>query len=41
MSALPLRADMCRAASDVRFGPKADIKLAFNRDWSTANSFSP
>jgi hypothetical protein len=25
MSALPPKADMCGAASDVRFGPKADI----------------
>jgi hypothetical protein len=25
MSALPLKADMCGAARDVRFGPKADI----------------
>jgi hypothetical protein len=25
MSALPLKADMCSAASDVRYGPKADM----------------
>jgi hypothetical protein len=25
MSALPLKADMCSALTDVRFGPKADI----------------
>jgi len=25
MSALPPKADMCGAARDVRFGPKADI----------------
>jgi hypothetical protein len=25
MSAVPPRADMCGAASDVRYGPKADI----------------
>jgi hypothetical protein len=25
MSALPLKADMCGATSDVRYGPKADI----------------
>jgi hypothetical protein len=25
MSALPPKADVCGAASDVRFGPKADI----------------
>jgi hypothetical protein len=25
MSALPPKADMCSAAGDVRFGPKADI----------------
>jgi len=25
MSALPPKADMCSAARDVRFGPKADI----------------
>ena len=25
MSALPPRADMCGATSDVRYGPKADI----------------
>jgi hypothetical protein len=25
MSALPPRADMCSAATDVRFGPKADM----------------
>ena len=27
MSALPLKADMCGATRDVRFGPKADIGL--------------
>src|SRR5262249_54642016 len=27
MSALPPKADMCSAPSDVRFGPKADIAL--------------
>jgi len=27
MSALPLKADMCGATRDVRFGPKADIAL--------------
>ena len=27
MSALPPKADMCGATSDVRFGPKADIAL--------------
>jgi hypothetical protein len=26
MSALPPKADMCGATSDVRFGPKADIR---------------
>jgi hypothetical protein len=29
MSALPPKADMCGATSDVRFGPKADITLLF------------
>ena len=28
MSALPPKADMCDANKDVRFGPKADIRLA-------------
>ena len=27
MSALPLKADMCAAARNVRFGPEADIAL--------------
>jgi len=27
MSALPLKADMCGAAGDVRFGPIADMAL--------------
>ena len=27
MSALPPKADMCGAARDVRFGPKADMRL--------------
>src|SRR5262249_17778998 len=27
MSALPLKADMCGATKDVRFGPKADIRV--------------
>ena len=31
MSALPPKADMCGAARDVRFGPKADIR------WLTAD----
>jgi hypothetical protein len=31
MSALPPKADMCRAASDVRFGPKADIETSCRR----------
>jgi len=26
MSALPLKADMCGATSDVGYGPKADIR---------------
>ena len=30
MSALPLKADMCGAARDVRFGPIADIASSFN-----------
>jgi hypothetical protein len=30
MSALPLKADMCGATSDVRFGPKADIEGLLN-----------
>jgi hypothetical protein len=31
MSALPLKADMCGATSDVRFGPIADIaRVCFN-----------
>ena len=29
-SALPPKADMCSAASDVRFGPKADILVSFD-----------
>jgi hypothetical protein len=29
MSALPPKADMCSATTDVRFGPKADISLLF------------
>jgi hypothetical protein len=28
MSALPLKADMCGAAKDVCFGPKADMRQA-------------
>jgi len=31
MSALPLKADMCSAASDVRFGPIADISPSFDQ----------
>ena len=30
MSALPPKADMCGAARDVRFGPKADIRCLFD-----------
>ena len=30
MSALPSKADMCGATSDVRFGPKADIERTPN-----------
>ena len=30
MSALPPKADMCGAATDVRFGPKADILDSFD-----------
>ena len=30
MSALPPKADMCGAASDVRYGPIADIALLFD-----------
>jgi hypothetical protein len=28
MSALPLKADMCDARDDFRYGPKADIRIA-------------
>jgi|SoiMetStandDraft_5_1073268.scaffolds.fasta_scaffold02716_4 hypothetical protein len=31
MSALPPKADMCSATSDVRFGPIADIRLFNDR----------
>jgi len=31
MSALPLKADMCGALVDVRFGPKADMAIAYAR----------
>ena len=30
MSSLPLKADMCSAAQDVRFGPIADIAQLFD-----------
>jgi hypothetical protein len=30
MSALPPKADMCGATTDVRFGPKADMAHLFN-----------
>jgi len=32
MSALPPKADMCGAARDVRFGPKADISPGLPSD---------
>ena len=31
MSALPLKADMCGATGDVRFGPKADMLGLFDQ----------
>jgi hypothetical protein len=31
MSALPLKADMCSALTNVRFGPKADIRFSPER----------
>jgi hypothetical protein len=40
MSALPLRAEMCSAARDVCFGPKADIVNSFRRA-DTYGYFSP
>jgi hypothetical protein len=30
MSALPLKADVCAATRDVRYGPKADMPTLFN-----------
>src|SRR6476661_10320891 len=33
MSALPPKADMCGAARDVRFGPKADIDVIRSPRW--------
>ena len=31
MSALPLKADMCSALAHIRFGPKADIRVGYDR----------
>ena len=36
MSALPPKADMCGATSDVRFGPKADIQDGYDRSLRNA-----
>jgi hypothetical protein len=37
MSALPPKADMCGAISDVRFGPKADVASLLDDLVSAAN----
>jgi hypothetical protein len=39
MSALPLKADMCSAASDVGYGPEADI--VFDRHLGENEPLSP
>jgi len=38
MSALPLKADMCGATGDVRFGPIADIKVG---EYSLCGALDP
>jgi len=38
MSALPPKADMCGATSDVRFGPKADIARLLNSSHAEGQS---
>jgi hypothetical protein len=38
MSALPPKADMCGAARDVRFGPKADIGVTQSRPRSAGGA---
>jgi hypothetical protein len=40
MSALPPKADMCGAATDVRYGPKADIgRLTRHSGQATRDAF--